>query len=414
MRLRILFTFLLLISSILLLGVGDFYYNYKPKTESKNIFENQSNKDLENALKEKIENKDFFIGIDLKDLDGNSIVSINSNKYFRPASLTKLITTYLSIDQYKLDKQFFTYLYLEETPKSSIESDVYIQGKGDPFLTVEEYKKFLKKLKLSGINTIYGDLIFDFSFFDLFGYGEGWIWNDPQPQILPLNIWTNNNAISMITTYEEQKDRIKYLTVYLLNELGINFQGEIYEKKVPSNYNPYFTNISESLESILEYMNRESDNYISEHLFRYLLNDWGFNNQNDYKDIIDAINNKLEFINKEIIITDGTGLSTYNLITPSIMNRVIGEIINEVSLEKTKSLLTTSFEKGIFYNRYNESNVWVKTGTLYTDSAISGIIEGSDKNYYLFTIITNNAIENIKDIKDFEIDLIKLIHDYIE
>jgi D-alanyl-D-alanine carboxypeptidase/D-alanyl-D-alanine-endopeptidase (penicillin-binding protein 4) len=401
-------------SSILLLGAGDFYYNYKPKTETKSVFDNQKNNDLENLLKEQVENRDFFIGIDIKDIEGNPIVSINSNKYFRPASLTKLITTYLLVDQYNLDKQFFTYLYLEESPKSTVESDIYIQGKGDPFLTVEEYKNFLKKLKLSGINTIYGDLIFDFSFFEISGYGEGWIWNDPQPQILPLNIWTNNNAISKITTYEEQKDRIKYLTVYLLNELGINFQGEIYEKKVPSDYKPYFTNVSDSLENILEFMNRESDNYISEHLFRYLLTEWEFDSQNSYKDIIEVINNKLYFLNNEIIITDGTGLSTYNLITPSTMNKVIEEIIKKISLEKTKSLLTTSSEKGIFYNRYNESNVWVKTGTLYTDSAIAGILESSNKNYYLFTIIINNSVENIKDIKDFEIELIKTIYYHIK
>jgi D-alanyl-D-alanine carboxypeptidase/D-alanyl-D-alanine-endopeptidase (penicillin-binding protein 4) len=144
------------------------------------------------------------------------------------------------------------------------------------------------------------------------------------------------------------------------------------------------------------------------------LNEWDFDRQSDYKDIIDVINKKLDFVNKDVVITDGTGLSTYNLITPSIMNLVIEKIIEEVSLEKTKSLLTTSFERGIFYNRYNKSNVWVKTGTLYTDSAISGILESSNGNYYLFTILTNNAVGNIKDIKDFEIDLIKTIYDYIE
>jgi D-alanyl-D-alanine carboxypeptidase/D-alanyl-D-alanine-endopeptidase (penicillin-binding protein 4) len=161
-------------------------------------------------------------------------------------------------------------------------------------------------------------------------------------------------------------------------------------------------------------MNRESDNYISEHLFRYLLTEWEFDSQNSYKDIIEVINNKLYFLNNEIIITDGTGLSTYNLITPSTMNKVIEEIIKKISLEKTKSLLTTSSEKGIFYNRYNESNVWVKTGTLYTDSAIAGILESSNKNYYLFTIIINNSVENIKDIKDFEIELIKTIYYHIK
>lgn len=413
MKIKVFILISLILSILIFSATGEFYYNYKPKNESTDITNVLANEDLLNRLEEIIEKNNYFIGIDIDDIKGNDVVSINSEKYFRPASLTKLITTYLSIDEFGLDKNFYTYIYLEETPKSQLNSNVYIQGKGDPFLTVEEYKSFLNKLKLSGVDTIYGDLIFDFTYFEKVGYGEGWIWNDPQPQILPLNIWTNNNAISKETTYESQKDRIKYLTVYLLNDLGINFQGEIYEDKVPENYNPFFTNSSEKLESILEFMNRESDNFISEHLFRYLLNEWDMGMNYSYKDIINKINEKIEFINKEFIITDGTGLSTYNLVTPSIMNKIILKIVDEVSLEKAKYLLTTSFEKGVFYNRYNKSNLWVKTGTLFTDSAISGILESSNNNFYIFTILINNSVQDMNDIKDLEIKLIEIIYKYL-
>lgn len=414
MKIKKLIILFLIFSTIIFPSKEIFYYNYKPTTESKEIFYSSNYEELLNILKSLIEKKEFFVGIDIKDLNGESVISINSEKYFRPASLTKLITIDLLLDQYNLDKKFYTFLYLEESPKSQITSDVYIKGNGDPFLTVEEYRNFLKKLKLSGVDTIYGDLIFDFSFYKKTGFGEGWIWNDPQPQILPLNIWTNNNAISKGTTYETQKERIKYLTVYLLNDLGINFQGEIYEKKVPDNYNPYFTNLSENLEFILEYMVRESDNFISEHLFWYLLRDWDKEMGYSYKDIIKKINEELSFVNENIIITDGTGLSTYNLVTPSTMNKILLHIINKISLENTKYLLTTSSEKGVFYDRYNESNLWVKTGTLYSDSAISGILESSNNNYYVFTIMINNSVEEMKNIKDFEIELIKLIYKHIK
>ncbi len=161
-------------------------------------------------------------------------------------------------------------------------------------------------------------------------------------------------------------------------------------------------------------MNRESDNFISEHLFRNLLKNWELNDKNDYKDISRTINNKILFTEDDIIITDGTGLSTYNLVTPNIMNEFIIELINEFSLEKIKDLLTTSYEKGIFYDRYNKSNVWVKTGTLYTDSAISGILESKSGNYYIFTILINNAVEDIKNIKDLEIKIIETIYDNIK
>ena len=400
--------------NLIILSADGYYYNYKPKTEPINVYVNEDNKVLKDKINETIKDKNFFIGVEIRNLKNEQLFDFNSDKYFRPASTTKLITTYLSLKEFGIDKKFNTHIFLEESPSSEFNSDVYIKGYGDPFLTVNEYKFLLKKLKLSGINTIYGDLIFDFSFYDMKGYGEGWLWNDPQPQILPLNIWTNNNALSKEITYQNQKDRIKYLTVYLLDELGINFQGEIYEEKVASNLNPYFTNKSESLEDILEFMNRESDNFISEHLFRNLLKNWELNDKNDYKDISRTINNKILFTEDDIIITDGTGLSTYNLVTPNIMNELIIELIDDYSLEKIKDLLTTSYEKGIFYNRYNRSNVWVKTGTLYTDSAISGILESKSGNYYIFTILINNAVEDIKNIKDLEIKIIETIYDNIK
>ncbi|MGM0640545.1 MAG: D-alanyl-D-alanine carboxypeptidase [Thermotogota bacterium] len=402
-----------MILNILIFSATDYYYNYKPKTKQIDVFDNDYKK-LNNELDKITEEIDFFIGIDIKSIKKEDIYSFNSSKYFRPASTTKLFTTYLALKEFGFNKNFQTLIYLEDTPNSEVTSNIYIKGYGDPFLTVEEYKRFLNKLKLSGIKTIYGDLIFDFSYYDIKGYGEGWLWNDPQPQVLPLNLWTNNNALSKKTSYENQKDRIKYLTVYLLNDLGINFQGEIFEENVPEHLNPYFTNKSESLGSILEFMNKESDNFISEHLFRYLINNWELNNKNNYKDISELINIKLPFIPEDIVITDGTGLSTYNLVTPGIMNELILKLIDDFSLDKTKNLLTTSYENGVFFDRYKKSNLWVKTGTLYTDSAITGIIESKNKEYYVFTIFINNAVEESKIIKDLEIDIIETIYENLK
>lgn len=413
-KIRIIFIFILLLN-LIVFSAPDFYYNYKPKTDPVDVFSKISNN---NSLKSEIDlllkENDAFIGIDVINLQGDDVLSFNSNKYFRPASITKLFTSYLSLKEFGKDKRFDTYIYLQEKPKSELKSDIYIKGMGDPFLTIDEYRTFLKKLKLGGINTIYGDLIFDFSYYKLQGYGEGWIWNDPQPQILPLNIWTNNNAISKDINYQTQKERVKYLTVYLLNDIGINFQGNVIEKTTPETLKPYYINKSETLEKILKYMIKESDNFISEHLFRYLLNKYGFNNYNDFEDIIEFINEKLDYTNEKTIITDGTGLSMYNLLTPKITNNLIIQLINNYSLDFVKNLLTTSYEKGIFYNRYKDSNLWVKTGTLYTDSALSGILESRNNQYYIFTIYINNDINNMKDVKDFEIKIIKTLYENLK
>lgn len=413
-KIRIIFIFILLLN-LIVFSAPDFYYNYKPKTDPVDVFSKVSNN---NSLKSEIDlllkENDAFIGIDVINLQGDDVLSFNSNKYFRPASITKLFTSYLSLKEFGKDKRFDTYIYLQEKPRSEMKSDIYIKGMGDPFLTIDEYRTFLKKLKLGGINTIYGDLIFDFSYYKLQGYGEGWIWNDPQPQILPLNIWTNNNAISKDINYQTQKERVKYLTVYLLNDIGINFQGNVIEKTTPETLKPYYINKSETLEKILKYMIKESDNFISEHLFRYLLNKYGFNNYNDFEDIIEFINEKLDYTNEKTIITDGTGLSMYNLLTPKITNDLIIQLINNYSLDFVKNLLTTSYEKGIFYNRYKDSNLWVKTGTLYTDSALSGILESRNNQYYIFTIYINNDINNMKDVKDFEIKIIKTLYENLK
>ncbi|BBE31412.1 D-alanyl-D-alanine carboxypeptidase [Tepiditoga spiralis] len=349
-----------------------------------------------------------FVGFEMRSLDGEKIINYNSNKLFIPASITKLFTCFSALESYNKYYTFKTKVYFDEKPTSYYRGNIYIKGFGNPVLTPLKYKYLLNAaISNNSIKKIYGNIIFDYSYYKENGFGKGWMWDDPQPQIAALNIWQENHEAFKYKTDFQLKDYITYLTTSYLQEIGINFYGEVKYDIVPNQLKPVYIHYSPTLNKILKQMLEKSDNQIAEQLFRNL---GTINGTGKIDDSIEYEKNLIEktFKTSNFILKDGCGLSMYNLLSPSLINDLIQYILNKYN-SLFYDILATPYEDSTLKNRFNFT-VWGKTGTLYSDSAISGILQASSGNRYIFTLIENNFPFHYSKAKEFENKILTTIY----
>ncbi len=368
---------------------------------------------VNSELYQKFEIFDGFVGFEMRELESNKTVSqFNSEKYFIPASLTKLITAYAVLETFNQYDRIKTSIYNDSPIQNFYTGNLYIKGYGNPVMTIEDYKKFLLEgLKEKNISRIYGNIYLDFSFFEDENFGIGWMWDDPQPQISAITIWQNNHDIFRYKTQNEIKDYIAFLTASYLKEFDIQLYGRILFSETPSNLNTLHSHNSMTIEDIIKVMLKKSDNQISEHMFR-LVSSKDFekaNSENSIKKIESLINDTLFISNNEYILKDGTGLSMYNMFKPSFFNDLHRKMYSYYS-NNYFDYLANPYEESTVKNRF-DYDLWVKTGTLVSQSSISGIMKTKKGNYYIITLIENNYILRNSGVKIFENEIINFIYE---
>lgn len=100
------------------------------------------------------------------EIDGKIARSYNSEKKFIPASTIKVLTGLMALEILGPDYRFATRFYLDDARR------LYIQGSGDPFLTSEQITKIAKQLKKNNIHTV-KQIVLDDSAFQLEGLPPG-------------------------------------------------------------------------------------------------------------------------------------------------------------------------------------------------------------------------------------------------
>src|SRR5215469_2155143 len=133
----------------------------------------------------------------------------NPEKYFSPASNTKLFTAALALNSLGPDYKIETSLYADRVPDTNgtLDSDLVVYGRGDPDfragLHSGDYRAALEPLAAalvkSGVKRINGDLVGDQSYFSGPPYGSGWEWDDFQwyygAEVSALSI--NDNSLDL-------------------------------------------------------------------------------------------------------------------------------------------------------------------------------------------------------------------------
>ncbi len=134
--------------------------------------------DLSTAIEDVINRSEFRRsrwGIEVQTLDGDSLYSLNGDKFFTPASSAKLLTTAAALSTLGADYRIRTPIYGVGNPPNL--TSLRLKGKGDPSITSQSLKDIVHQLQVLKVKRI-EKLIIDDSYFEPPTINPTWEWLD--------------------------------------------------------------------------------------------------------------------------------------------------------------------------------------------------------------------------------------------
>ncbi len=388
-------------------------------------------------------NNNYFRGFVVYNTStGKEIINYNGNKYFTPASNTKLFTFYTA---YKTFKDSVIGLQYAKRQDSLI-----IKGTADPtFLYGFEGSKTLAFLKKSPYNIYLLDEEIDED-----PYGPGWAWDDytydymPEKNLFPIygnvvRMSKSNENISIIPDLfkndvivdslvkkrrdydknifyvrpdEEFNDRLVPFktSVQLVADL---LSREIGKKVVviPTKENIRLWDLnSVKYDSVYKKMLYVSDNFIAEQLMLQVANKvdstYSVSKAIDY-----SLEHYLKGIPQKPRWVDGSGLSRYNLFTPESLVFLLKKMYKEIPHEKLFDYFPVGGQSGTLKNYYKNDQPYIhaKSGTLSNNYNLSGYLITKKGTVLIFSFMNNHYQGSpVFRKKEMERFFLKLYHTY--
>ena len=326
---------------------------------------------------------------------GEVVYEKNSHKLHHPASTTKLFTAATALAKLGSDYQFETTLYSDTIVKGEVLGNIYLKGRADPVLQPQDIVKLGDALLEAGVKSIQGYIVVDETYLDAIWEGPGWMRDDRPLWISPLSIREvkpNANTMSRALA-------CGHLLKTALTEKGIHVPDKIVSGTVPSDARSIAKHLSPPLTDILRLMNKPSDNWIAELVFKTIGAEV-MGEPGTWKKGREAIAEFLGEIMDEPPIhrfVDGSGLSRYNLLNAELLTRLLVHIYHnfEVMPEFLASLPIAGVD-GTLKNRMQgvsaEKVLRAKTGTLSGVSALAGYTVSADDEVFAFGILISHYI----------------------
>jgi serine-type D-Ala-D-Ala carboxypeptidase/endopeptidase (penicillin-binding protein 4) len=383
-----------------------------------------------------------YVGISLFDATGNKyLYAHNAQKYFVPASNTKLFSCYAALKY--LGDSLPGISYWEN------DTAVYLVGTGDPSLLHTDFKKnpvidFLQKIK----KPVY---ITDINWKDE-ALGAGWSWNDyndnymtersalpvygnsihwvqemsdsgvsnaaqedqtPVIYSIPEINWkvrfnagftrkaffvqrNRDENFFLITEGKEKKKEqdvpfvthgIQSALELLPDTIGkqITYLPEF--KKLPAGLHTIY---SQPTDSLLKPMLYRSDNFFAEQSL-LMVSQVKLGEMNDSRIIDTLLKTDLKELPQKPRWVDGSGLSRYNLFTPNDFVVLLQKMQQEFGMKRLQALLPTG-GKGTLSDLYKQDSnyIFAKTGTLSGIVALSGYLYTKKNKLLVFSVLINN------------------------
>ncbi len=336
---------------------------------------------------------------------GEVIYEKNPFKLHHPASTTKLFTAATALARLGADYRFETTLYVDSDADTQVIGDIYFKGRADPVLQPQDIVKLVDMLLEAGVESIQGDIVVDATYLDTVREGPGWMWDDR-----PLRI----SALSIRQIEPEPGTRSRALACgYLLkNELmekGIEVIGDVVPGTVPLDARTVARHLSPPLANIIKSMNKPSDNWIAELLFKAIGAEV-MGEPGTWQKGRDAVNEFLEEITGEPPghrFVDGSGLSRYNLLNVELLTQLLVYMYQNFELmpEYLASLPIAGVD-GTLMNRMQgvsaENVLRAKTGTLSGVSALAGYTTTADGEVVAFGILISHYVGSATPARDIQ------------
>ncbi|RDC56905.1 peptidase S13 [Pedobacter chinensis] len=396
--------------------------------------------------------KQYQVGFALYNMENKTMIfQKDADKYFTPASNTKIYTFFASLKM--LPEQMPALKYIERN------DSLIFWGTGDPsflqfgvkdktaynFLQASDKKLFFAPGRYSG------------SFF-----GDGWSWDDYdyyyQPEITEMPIMDNMVTSTYLTPdkiniepkifahcFEVDSSKttggFQVTRDFLTNHFhypavavkpGYNQQNPyktstqttievlsdtlhktigIVKMKIPSNAK---TLLGAKRDSVLKHMMLPSDNFIAEHLLLVCSNQIG-DTLSTTKAIQYISKNHLSFLPDKVKWADGSGLSRQNLFTPRDNVYLLDSIYHLVNnREKLFDMFPAGGKSGTLKNAYPKTDqpfVYGKTGSLGGVHNQSGYVLTKKGKTYIYSFMNNNFVKPTAEVRAEMVRIMTYIHD---
>ena len=397
--------------------------------------------------------KDHFTGFALYDIDQQKMIyELNSDKYFTPASNTKLYTFYTCLRMLGDSIPALKYVNRNDS--------LIFWATGDPSFLQTDLKgikgfNFLKNSK----NKLY------FSAGSYHGefYGNGWQYDDYndyyQAEIseLPLE---NNVAVIYADgtgklaikptylkkylkcdsafhpkTFRVQRNILNNDFVYPAMSVPKNFLKEIpwkvstaltlellqdtLKRQVTEVHLPMPAGAkmiyNASADSVYRRMLQPSDNFIAEQLL-LVCSSTRFKALSTDSVIAYAIDNYMNDLPDKPQWVDGSGLSRGNLFTPRDMIALLLKIRTEIKNDDLlHGMMPAGGVVGTIKNAYKTDNglpfVWAKTGSLANVHNQSGYLITRKGKRLVYSFMNNNFVQTTREIRDEMVRIMTYIHE---
>lgn len=357
-------------------------------------------------------------------LTQDTIVSINHTQSMIPASNTKLFTCATALELLGEDYLISTKILADDDNLSdgTINGNIYIKGFGNPTFTDDDLEDLVNQLYQSGLKKVTGNIIGDDTYFDNVYSRDDWISeeraNVKLPPISAIVIDRNRTVIR-----KKRKGRYRNYFVNIVNPplfaakkfrekliaYGIEVNSNAISSQTPDSAIPMIESTIE-LNQLLKLINKHSDNFYAECLFKTLGAVYSGKQSNSFFST-QAILNYIEdagIYSTGTKIVDGSGISRYDQVTAGALVGLLEKLYFNINqFEYFYNSLSIAGVDGTLHKRMigtsAENNFRGKTGTLNGVSSISGYVTNGDEDDIIVCIMfefTNGGASKYKSIQD--------------
>ncbi len=328
------------------------------------------------------------LGLMVWDLTADSAIYRYYDKQtMRPASTMKLLTAITALDCLGGNYQFSTSLYYKGTiSDSTLQGSLYVVGGMDPLLDGSDLYAFAAALRQQGIDTLrHVAIVADRTMKDTLRWGEGWCWDDKNPTLSPLTLGRDEQFLE------------RWVTV--MGSCGLVLDSlTLTEGQTPRDAILIDTR-HHSLDQVLLKMMKESDNFFAECVLFQTAASTGHKpaRAQDAHAVSRRLINSIGLNASDYRLSDGSGLSLYNYVSPQLLVRLLRYAWRHQELyQHLLPSLPIAGQDGTLERRMRrsaaEGNVRAKTGTLTGIVSLAGYCTAANGHQLCFAIINQGVL----------------------
>lgn len=384
------------------------------------------------------------------------ISSYNESTPLVPASTTKLLTTETAMsllgEKYKWVTQLEYSGNIDEN--GILNGNLYIVGSGDPSLGTGKagattYRNlisdYIAAMKNEGIKKVSGDIIIQTAVFKenkMEALPENIVWMEHENYFLPVggtadvdpkkeklivksSPFNNSKKYFYVSPYTHKlvfaeeysgnfiSTKLPDAPAYLANNMratmlksGVSITGKVVTKMTdpePENRKILSSYKSPTLEEIINYTNKHSDNALAEATLRMV----GFQKKGDQtlesgrSTVVEHLES-IGFDTTGLNYVDGSGLSRSNTVTPIAQVKFLSSLMDKKYFKSYFESLPIGGQDGTLKRMFLGSGyglVNAKTGTLNKVKTLAGFIKTYSGKTLAFSLMVNNYAGSVDQVK---------------